>query len=256
LKPTSVFVTDLDNTLFHPDTERVHSEFFPLLKRWRTLGGTWIIATGRPVHRLHDFFDRWGEVPDYYIARERFMAQYVDGIEFPYLGWNRAMARKTRFVENPPYPWIEDLKELARNQEFDVEFTEGQARFDQIDHARRAESRLNQVLNSDKRAIRNRIYLGVVPKGIGKGRCLNRLVKARKWCSEHILAVGDSANDRDMLDGRYGFRSAAVANAESEAKDWVRSNNGINLTVESGRAVSELLRRLLDRSRIPGSETL
>lgn len=241
-----VLVTDLDNTLFYPGTETVPDPFFSLIADWRQRGGTWIIATGRPVHPLHEFCEEWGTCPDFYVARERFIIRRDEQGWSPLLDWNRRMARRTRRVESPPHDWLDRLRDRISHDRVEMDHQHGHCRFEDTDEAARAEQIVEKWLPGDRTVIRNRVHLGVVPRRIGKGLCLNRLIRPREWTANEVVAIGDSANDRGMLDGRYGFRSVAVDNAEEEIKELVRENDGLVMDREGGEAVVRLLERLLE----------
>lgn len=65
-------------------------------------------------------------------------------------------------------------------------------------------------------------YLEVVPKGCSKSDGIRRVIESAGIRREDVLAVGDSANDLDML--RYAGIGAAMGNASDEVKaaaDWV-----------------------------------
>ena len=65
-------------------------------------------------------------------------------------------------------------------------------------------------------------YIEVVPKGCSKSDGIRRVIEAVGIRREDVLAVGDSANDLDML--RYAGIGAAMGDASDEVKaaaDWV-----------------------------------
>jgi len=65
-----------------------------------------------------------------------------------------------------------------------------------------------------------------------------------------VFCVGDSVNDLDMLDGRYGFHSGTVATAEEEIKEAIESNRGIIAQHPGGRGPVECLKKLLEAKNI------
>lgn len=240
-----VLVTDLDYTLFPPDEERLPDEFPLLIRRWRARGGTWILATGRTVGDLQEFYRAWPVLPDYTVARERFIIQHVVDRWFPYPAWNRRMMHRTLEVNRQSNRWIERLIEAVDDPD---QFTKVDPRFvvfQQDEAARHWESWLKSRLPSGITPLRNRRYLALGSPEFGKGICLDRIQRARGWRAEELLAVGDSANDRDMLDGRFGYYPVAVNNAEPPVKVWVREAGGRVLEDPGGPGVVNLVRRLL-----------
>lgn len=61
------------------------------------------------------------------------------------------------------------------------------------------------------------IFLEVVPPGISKGRALRNLVKSLSISREEVVAIGDSPNDRDMI--QWAGLGVAMANAYEEIKE-------------------------------------
>lgn len=87
----------------------------------------------------------------------------------------------------------------------------------------------------------NRTIVNVLDPHTGKGNSLNRLMKLQNLQPEQILAIGDSLNDLDMLDGRYGFLSGAVGNAAPLIKAAVAGNKGVIALSPAGKGVSEII---------------
>jgi len=53
-------------------------------------------------------------------------------------------------------------------------------------------------------------------------------------------------NDLDMLNGYYGFFSAAVANAEPKAKEAVLKSGGYVASADYGDGLVEIIRRFCE----------
>ncbi len=69
-------------------------------------------------------------------------------------------------------------------------------------------------------------FSAVTLSDAGKGEALKRIASELGLAPAEVLAVGDSYNDINMLDGRFGFQSAAVGNAEEVIQLVVRNNGG------------------------------
>lgn len=239
----TVIVTDLDNTLFEMDVESPPEQFFEKIKDWRKNDREWVVATGRSPEQTEEFISSWPEKPSHFIARERYIYR-VDAEEtVPWAEWNQRLREKTEKIETERDIWLPRIEDWLAREKFEAELTESYLQFESEAGARQAEQKLANILPDDRKTIRNRFYLGVVPEETGKGRCLKQLANHQGWTAEEIVCVGDSANDLDMLDGRYGFRSAAVANAEPRIKEVVADNDGILLDASLGQGVVELLDR-------------
>ncbi|MFC7625013.1 HAD family hydrolase [Microlunatus sp. GCM10028923] len=74
-----------------------------------------------------------------------------------------------------------------------------------------------------------------------KGTSLAALAGQLGLRHDEVLAFGDGYNDQPMLDGRHGFASATVANANDEVKGWVRQAGGRIAGLDCGLGVAELL---------------
>jgi len=94
---------------------------------------------------------------------------------------------------------------------------------------------------------RNIRLVQVFDAAVGKGHALAQLADALGVPHDQVLAVGDSANDYTMLDGRlgYGFRTATLHNAEDELKEIVRAGGGYVATREAGLGTVEAIERLI-----------
>ncbi|GAB3755511.1 HAD family hydrolase [Microlunatus parietis] len=74
-----------------------------------------------------------------------------------------------------------------------------------------------------------------------KGTSLAALAEHLGLRNDEVMAFGDGYNDRPMLDGRHGFASATVANANEDVKSWVRDAGGRIAGSDCGVGVAELL---------------
>jgi len=97
--------------------------------------------------------------------------------------------------------------------------------------------------------LRNRHFLTATLATALKGRSLLQVAQHFKIQPSQILAVGDSQNDEDMLNGNYGFIPAAPSNAEPEIKLLVKAHQGYVASLPEGRGVVEVVSSLLNRSK-------
>ena len=91
------------------------------------------------------------------------------------------------------------------------------------------------------RVHRNRMLAQVVLSTAGKGNSLLRAATVKGLRPHQVLAIGDTLNDLDMLDGRHGFRAGAVGNADLVIKQAVLAAGGIVAEREAGAGLAEIL---------------
>ena len=89
---------------------------------------------------------------------------------------------------------------------------------------------------------RNSRLVQVQDAAAGKGNVLRALADVWGIAPHEVLAVGDSANDFSMLDGRHGFRAGAPGNADDAIKEAVRGVGGYVAEERVGLGVLEVLR--------------
>ena len=78
---------------------------------------------------------------------------------------------------------------------------------------------------------------------LGKVNCLLRITRRMGLKPEEVIAIGDSNNDRTMLDGKIGFFPASAANADEEIKRILQNNHGIIAEQSYGVRVAEIIDR-------------
>ena len=246
LDKIEVFVTDLDGTLFLPGTEEIPPEFFELITQWQKEGRAWIVATGRPDERLREFLTEWERLPDYYIVEERYIYSVNSKEEVvPFKNWNERLRKATRRAEKKHADLVAPVVKWIEAEGIDVKKEGTVFIFSEEAEARRAAQLLSDSLPEGYKPLRNRVHLTVAPRQIGKGCCLEEIAARSGYNYSSIFCVGDSANDLDMLDGRYGYLSGTVANAEKIAKEVVKNNGGFISAGEGGSGPVEFLEKLL-----------
>ena len=228
-----VLVTDLDGTLLAEDRDDISQKLQIFLKKWVASGGYWVVASGRPEDSLKDCFRFWDVRPTAFIAQNRYIF-YQDRDEFtaevlyiPDPSWNRYMRRDEQLLAEDKPKIFEKLARWAAGRYAVEEITDDWIKFYTVEGARSAGEQLDEITGEKTQVLRNGCYLGLMPGRAGKGPALERLFgRQLKATAEEVLCVGDSDNDRDMLDGSYGFHSAAPGSAEPEIKAAVRDNGG------------------------------
>ena len=85
----------------------------------------------------------------------------------------------------------------------------------------------------------------VVPASCTKGIALRGMAEILGLPPGRILGVGDSLNDLDMVDGRYGLVGATLANADPVVLAAVRAAGGYIASAPAEAGVHEVIRRML-----------
>lgn len=244
-EPIEVFVTDLDHTLLHPETEDLPENLPQLLETWMDEGNVWVIATGRDQDHLETVMDELGVLPNFYITRSRYIHAGQSETSEKIHQWNSHIEDLIEKQYQYADVWIPDLKSWAEEQNIPVTIQDRYVEFDTVDGAEEAFHYLSNVIDNDFKVLRNREFLIVVPRETGKGNCLKYLSDIMDWQESEIFCVGDGMNDANMLDGDFEFGKAVVSNAEPQLKDLVKQHGGIILEHVGGHAIKELLDKLI-----------
>jgi len=121
-------------------------------------------------------------------------------------------------------------------------------RFSSIEEAKNYEKQLREKLKSSGVPLwsnYNFSLVQILPPSAGKGNTVLTLSRHLGLLPEEVLVIGDSGNDKDMLDGRFGFRVATVSNAEPEIKETVERNGGYVAENPVSRGIIEIVNKLI-----------
>lgn len=248
---------DLDGTLLEED-QRILPELIERLTRLAHDGRQIAIASGRPEQDVQDLLRTAGAPIDHlwpglFVANERDI--YIRGPEgfLPDEEWNDRLQRME--ADNLPSirrvveAWLGVQPDRDQFHHYDEEAVEDQRCIialcsPNLDRAMLAQKELTRLFDLQGLPIqvfRNRSIMVFRHSEISKGRTLLRAVKQADVAPGEVLAIGDSDNDRAMLNGEFDFRSACPANAEPAIQELVRANNGYVAALPNGRGVLEIL---------------
>lgn len=242
-----VFVTDLDHTLLHPETERISEGTPNLLNEWMDRGNHWVIATGRELDHLQEVLSEVGIQPHYCITRSRYIHASRSEPSPELDEWNETVNELTEKQAEYTSEWIPKARNWASRKDIHVEVEDGYITYESAEAAEKAFHHLSEIVDEDFKVLRNREFMIVVPRQTGKGNCLKRLSEVNRWRESDIFCVGDGMNDANMLDGDYDYGKAVVANAEDPLKNLVTREGGRVLDQVGGTAVEKLLKTFLNR---------
>jgi len=251
-RPIDVVVTDYDLTLTGHGSTLATS--IATLAQWADRGLTVGIASGRPIESLLEIFRSQDlpfgcPFPQFVVGRENFVHWVRDGRPEPDEEWNTLRRSELDAVYRATCPLLPQAFAALLDAgltwrswnlfcDYGLEFF-----FATPDEAEQARVILDMVFGPLDTVRVQRNYWGtnvVACKG-GKGYALQRVAAALDVPPARLLAIGDSLNDIDMLDGRYGFLPGAVGNADPVVKDAVRRAGGIVAQHPTGQGVAEII---------------
>ncbi|MGZ0148681.1 HAD family hydrolase [Kribbella sp. WER1] len=259
---------DLDGTILEGG-EIIRPDTIDSIRRCRDRGVQVVTASGRPHAFQLEVLARHG------LDRGDFAALICDERELWIRGadgfdsvsaWNEPTYARWHSLVPEVSRWVEwSLTEARRNgwpaaHHFSAEQTVahglGVVALEQEEAAVQLEGLLRARLKAEAPAIacnRNKRLVQLHDVLVDKARSLAELARLLGVDARQVLAIGDSGNDRSMLDGTHGFRSATVANASTEVKEAVVRATGTVASKPSGAGVAAILDALV-RGQAPSSE--
>ena len=256
-----IFAMDFDLTLIDYQQgrgmvgENTRAALMDLITKGFEVG----IVSGRYWWQMRDILEPngliWGSpFPTFIISREALIFYLKDGkmeeekvwndrlrqemLDFSIRigGWLPEIANSLTKEQNPFYNMVL-YGDYAAELHFQSE-EKGAAALDFITHEWK--SRLEPC-----RLHRNRSTVNILTVESGKGLTLKKLAENRLCNPGEVIAVGDTLNDLDMLDGRYGFYSAAVGNADEKIKEAVRKNKGFIADKRADQGIFQIITEVI-----------
>lgn len=227
-------------------------------------GGTEVgIVSGRYWWEMRDTLTEaglaWGNpFPSFVAARETFIYWFREGRMTPDDEWNLPrgeeaaelarvlVPRETEFVTALEAEGLK-MRRFILWGDYGMEM-----HFASAEEAERAREHLARWVASIRlaRTHRNRFLAHVVLATAGKGRSLLRAAQSRGLRPDQVLAIGDTLNDLDMLDGALGFWTGAVGNADDVIKDAVTAAGGVVAEAAAGDGVAEIIATYRERGLV------
>lgn len=248
---------DLDGTLLEGG-ERIRLETMDVLIRAASQGVRILLATGRPPWDIARLTAQTGlaaaGLPHAAVSNERDLLLFQSGAWIEVqprnamrLEHERALTHALRpaldalgpdlLAIDPEYRLWEDALIAARGYL--------ELHFATPEQAQRAAGVVRARVLDDHPArpqvIANRTIFAIRHPDAGKGPNLAELCCLLGLDAPAVLAIGDAENDRSMLDGAWGFRTGAPANAEAAIADLVRLTGGRVAASARGAGVAELV---------------
>ena len=255
---------DLDGTILEQGRV-ISSQVIVALRALDAAGVRCTTATGRPFRFQAGLFARHGLGADgsqglfphalTVDEREIFWLDRVARAYVPHRPWNDAVRTRWDPLHPVAMTWLEQARHEAAQRAWpsslpfsaDEMYRRGlpTIAFANPDHAAGIEQWLQaQLVEHEPRLTCNRNVrlVQIHDAQVGKGSVLAEIARLWALAPDEVLAIGDSANDFSMLDGRLGFRCAATGNADAAIKEAVRRAGGYVAEGHSGAGVVEALR--------------
>jgi len=251
---------DLDKTLM--DGVPIAPQMKDFIVKMRKKGIKFIINSGR---YLKDILDVLSEskvpcpegYPEAIISQHGIFIHYLKGRNFVEdEEWNRKKEKEFEMLCQEigwkSKLWEKIIEERLKIKPVKKEIDQGVFRvsFSSEEEAERVrEALVKEDSFKYTTFLRNRYLLIASLSTAQKGRALLRVAQHFNIPPQQVLAIGDSHNDEDMLNGKYGFIPAAPSNAEEGIKQLVKKKNGYIASRPEGDGVIEIVSSLLSCSK-------
>jgi len=213
------------------------------------------IVTGRGSWAMHKLLEQaaitWGQpFPTFICPRETFLYWITDGQRRPDEAWNGARSRELAelvgWITPRQYDWHRAIEAVGLEIAHWVLW--GDYGLEVGMNSPEDAEQVRQILTEWVKDMpiaqvhRNYALAHIVLATAGKGTTLLHAARERNLAPQQVLAIGDSLNDLQMLDGKLGMYSGAVDNADPTVKQAVAAAGGIIATQTAGAGVAEILR--------------
>jgi len=247
-----LIATDLDSTLTCEGaiSPQVKDFILEIMGQGIKIG----IASGRRLSDVRGIISRnglkWGNpFPSFVISQERFILT-PEGKDFKGAEiWNYKRRKETEklisFILLRLPKWLINLSlQGLKPQHWVIESDNNLIlQYEDLEKAEKTREFIKKWVGKISSILVRRRYIWVeVTLPLGKGTALNHLANILNFHSAEVLAIGDSANDLDMLNGRLGFSSAVVANAEPKVKEVVLKSGGYVASKTCGEGLVEIIK--------------
>lgn len=227
---------DFDGTLWHgDDNPPIPTEFFTLMRQWRTQGVRWGINTGRTMAYLFEDLAALAPfLPDFICTCERFVYLADAGGTLRPLtshndAANSAAALLQQRMQTPLHAELGKIRRISPELEWIIAPTDSLS-VEAADGATMdALAELLQPLmaqHPDVSMQRAGRYMRLADSRFNKGTALAHVAATWQLPNERLLIIGDGHNDIDAFSRFPGAFNAAPPNAHPEVLSWLREYNG------------------------------
>ena len=251
---------DLDNTLMNGVP--IEPDIRDFLVKIRGKGIKFVINSGRSLEDILNIlfeskFPCPRGYPDAIVSKQGLCVHYLKGSSYTEdEEWNRKKEKELEILRQEigwkSKSWEILIEERLKIKPVHKEIDQGAFRvlFNNEKEAEKVRQALLKEGHFKYTAfLRNRYHLLASLSTAQKGFSLLRVAQHLQVPPHQVLAIGDSHNDEDMLNGKYGFIPAAPSNAEEKVKSLVKAHNGYVASLPEGRGVAEIVTSLLNSSK-------
>ena len=219
-----LFVCDFDGTLYKKNNERQFKATMDMVKRLKSKGHEFVVATGRPLHLLEPYFEDFENM--YFISNDG--AVLSKGFEFLFsrpldkdLIKTKLCDYKGDFIAYGQCVTYAKYKEKSVGFKIDEFFRHHVMRIGCVGEIEEDIYKITFVGKEPKADFLDKCWnsYGVfefVAKGVNKGESLKKLQKALCFTEENTIVIGDGENDICMFE--YGAKSYAMVSASPRVK--------------------------------------
>ncbi len=254
-------VMDLDSTLldWSEGTAKISENCRQALLRAAENGVFVTVATGRTLREVALELEvhglKFGEpVPHFVIPLEKYCYRIVKGqavedeamVRWNKERWEEAKRVVEQIVLPKAHEWLQILRDTGlppTRWVLDTRAGWFSLVYDDVEQAREAEKLLERLAapHPELTVNRNFVFVGFIPRNGTKGKAVRFLAEILNIPTKRVMTIGDSINDIDMLNGKYGFFPVAVANAEPEIKEAVLKAGGMVTNRSASEGVAEAI---------------
>ncbi len=219
-----LFVCDFDGTLYKKNNERQFRTALEEVKRLKSKGNEFVVATGRPLHLLKPFFEDFNNM--YFISNDG--AVFSKGFEILYSVPVDKELIKERFCNyNGDFLAYGQCITYAKFKEKNIGFKIDEfyrhhvMRINCVSEIEEDIYKVNFIGKEPETDFLDKCWnsYGIteyVAKGVNKGECLKIVQKALGFTNENTIVIGDGENDISMME--YGDKSYAMMSAPPSVK--------------------------------------
>ncbi len=215
-----LFVCDFDGTLYKKNNRRQFKATMEEVKRLKSKGDEFVVATGRPLHLLKPYFEDFENM--FFISNDG--AVFSRGFEILYSQpLDKALIKeklcdfKGDFVAYGQCITYAKYREKSTGFKVDEFFRHHVMRIGCVGEIEEDIYKITFVGNEPKADFLDKCWnsYGVyefVAKGVDKSRCLKIVQKALGFSEENTVVIGDGENDISMMkcaDKSYAMMSAS-----------------------------------------------
>lgn len=226
IKKQIVF-SDYDGTIYI--TEEDMTRNVNAIKEYRSLGGKFVIITGRSTVSINKVIKKYDISYDYIISNNGAVIFNSDMVKIYEQPISKEVSSKIleylKLKENKQNIEISLYDENDKVQDYEKELLKIRVKTSDYKLAQNIENDINNIFKNDVKAHsafpsmyyddQNFVVVDIVSKNAGKEKAIKRLLEILEIEKEQVVTIGDGRNDIDMIKEYKGY---SMETAEEEVK--------------------------------------